>query len=206
MKIFFEPILQKSSFFQPLTFACLFGLFAGHVDGTTIHISSVGHIQEAIEAAPEANASQFSTYAHTQETEVISKHLNRIEGKGSLAMVEIPDASKLIENGIFETNSWSVQMMDNQLDPSSQPVNMSHLTIDGESQQEIFADGTIIGTTDKKIIATNTTDSSLDLLQKNLIEHEEGISTAILVNSQLNSSSAFTPDAIPVTPNAHFDV
>jgi parallel beta-helix repeat protein len=122
-----------------LLFICLFAFFTGNLIGATIFVGPPPTlIQTAIDIAAAGDTIQLSPGTYIEEIEVISKSLNIVgAGENSTTIQAPPPTSQLTQIFNFAgINFYCIVMIDNQAAPTPQTVNISDLTVDGDSQQD----------------------------------------------------------------------
>lgn len=117
----------------------LFFLFSTHLSAATIFVGPPpASIQTAINGAADGDTIVLSAGTYVQEVQVISKNLT-IMGQGvGNTTIQAPGPSTHLTQ-VFNfggVNFWCIFMIDNQAAPVSQTVNISDLTVDGDTQQD----------------------------------------------------------------------
>ena len=126
-----------ASFF--LIFVIFFAFFSGNLSGATIIVGPPpASIQAAINSAANGDTIQLSAGTYIQQVQVISKSLNIVGVGENSTIIQAPGPSTPLTQfftfGGF--NFWCILMIDNQAAPTPQIVNISDLTVDGDSQQD----------------------------------------------------------------------
>lgn len=124
-----------------LQMICLFAFFTSSLFGATIIVGPPpASIQTAINGANNGDTIQLSAGTYVQEVQVISKSLNIVGAGKDVTVIQAPAPSThLIQNFIASgVTYWCILMVDNQAIPTPQTVNISDLTVDGDSQQDTF--------------------------------------------------------------------
>lgn len=117
--------------------ATFFVLLFGDLMGATINVGPPpASIQTAIDNANDGDTIQLSAGTYVEEIHVISKNLT-ILGVGTNSTTIQAPAIHLTQNFSFGgVRWWCIVMVDNQAAPTSQTVDISQLTVDGDSQQD----------------------------------------------------------------------
>ena len=121
-----------------LSFICLFAFFSGDLNGATILVGPPpASIQTAINSAASGDTIQLSAGTYIEQVQVISKSLNIVGVGENSTIIQAPGPlTPLTQFFTFGVNFWCILMIDNQAAPTPQIVNISDLTVDGDSQQD----------------------------------------------------------------------
>lgn len=119
-------------------FAYLLLLLAGKLAAATIPVGPPpASIQAAINLAVDGDTVQLSAGTYVEPIQVISKSINLVGAGQNLTTIQAPGPSTpLTQFFTFGSNFWCIVMVDNQAAPTPQIVNISDLTVDGDSQQD----------------------------------------------------------------------
>lgn len=95
-------------------------------------------IQSAIDSANDGDTIQLSSGTYVEEIHIINKSLNIIGAGQSNTTIQAPPPDiHLSQNFVYQGITWwCVVMIDNQTASNLQEVNISDLTVDGDSQQD----------------------------------------------------------------------
>lgn len=121
-----------------LSFVCFFVTPTEDLMGATIFVGPPpASIQAAVNSAVSGDTIQLSAGTYVQEVQVISKDLNIVgAGINDTIIQAFGPLTHLTQNFVFGATTWCVVMVDNQAAPTPQTVNISDLTVDGDSQQD----------------------------------------------------------------------
>lgn len=134
MRVTFFLVFQRL-----FVFLALILFFAkGNIEANTIFVGPPpASIQSAINSAADGDTIQLSAGTYVQEVQVISKNLNIVGVGRDLTIIQAPGpGTHLSQFFTFGFNTYCIVMVDNQAAPTPQVVNISDLTVDGDSQQD----------------------------------------------------------------------
>lgn len=122
-------------------FLFLLLLFAFSSEQLSAAIVPVGpppaSIQAAINTANPGDTVQLSPGTYIEQIQVISKSIDIVGSGMNTTIIQSPGPLvPLTQFFTFGSNFWCVVMVDNQAAPTPQVVNISNLTVDGDSQQD----------------------------------------------------------------------
>lgn len=137
-EIFSRRILSHYCGWYGMFMVCLFAFFSGKIDATTIVVAPPpASIQSAINSAATGDTIQLSAGTYIEEIQVISKTLNIIGAGVNSTTIQAPGPlTHLTQSFTSGANFWCVVMVDNPAAPAPQTVNISDLTVDGDTQQD----------------------------------------------------------------------
>lgn len=122
-----------------LFLVCLFIFFTGNLNGAIINVpADAPTIQAAVNlAAPSGDTIQIAAGTYVEQVQVVNKSLNIVGAGENSTIIQAPGPlTPLTQFFTFGVNFWCVLMVDNQAAPAPQIVNISDLTVDGDSQQD----------------------------------------------------------------------
>lgn len=118
---------------------CLFTFFTGNINGAIINVpADAPTIQAAVNlAASSGDTIQIAAGTYVEQIQVVNKSLNIVGAGENSTIIQSPGPlTPLTQFFTFGVNFWCVLMVDNQAAPAPQIVNISDLTVDGDSQQD----------------------------------------------------------------------
>lgn len=122
---------------QPITFPNGGGTLSGSTNVLTVNVGSSGLVQNGLDVAASGATVNIAAGTYVGEFQVISKNLNVIGAGENSTILQAPGPlTRLTQSFIFGVTYWCVFMVDNQAAPIPQTVNISNLTLDGDSQQD----------------------------------------------------------------------
>lgn len=125
-----------------LFFLCLFSFFSVKLNSTIINVpADAPTIQAAVNlAAASGDTIQIAAGTYIEQIQVINKSLDFVGAGVNNTFIQAPPPSTpLTQYFTFGVNFWCVLMIDNQAAPTPQTVNISNLTVDGDSQQNTIS-------------------------------------------------------------------
>lgn len=127
-------------FCRQFLFIWFFAFSSGSLAAATIFVGPPpASIQVAVNGAVDGDTIQLSAATYIEQVQVISKSIDIIGAGVNSTIIQSPGPlTPLTQFFTFPlgTHFWCVLMVDNQAAPTPQIVNISNLTVDGDSQQD----------------------------------------------------------------------
>src|ERR1700722_11597875 len=132
--------MERMRSFKKIIYGLLFMGFMHSAQGATIPVGPPPNsIQAAVDLANNGDTVLLSAGTYVgQQVQVINKSINIVGAGENVSIIEAPGpATRLSQSfSYMGITWWCVVMIDNQAAPAPQTVNISNLTVDGDSQQD----------------------------------------------------------------------